>query len=187
MASSVLLAGVQQSLNYQSAIGQITAILANYGLSLPAVADQTTGQISAANVTALLASISPGSASFGPDINGRRAADAATMSQLLAFVGLSGSALSALPATITASGALTSTNQIVNGAGTVAISLPSPASMVGQPIVIKTIAAQLVNSASANVVPIGGGAAGTAILAGTIGKWAALVSDGTNYQIMQGN
>src|SRR5260221_10438138 len=38
-------------------IVQITALLNNYGLTLPAVADQTTGFISSANVTALLNSI----------------------------------------------------------------------------------------------------------------------------------
>ena len=31
----------------------------------------------------------------------------------------------------------------------------------------------------------GGGAAGTAILPATVGKWATLVSDGTNWIIMQ--
>ncbi len=184
MASNVLLAGVQQALNLASATAQINTILTQYGLSLPAVADQTNGQISAANVTALLNSIAGNAAN---DINGRRASDAATLSQLLQFAGLSGSALSALPATITASGALTSSNQIVNGAGTVAITLPSPASMVNQPITIRTIAAQTVTSASSNVVPTGGGAAAAAILAATAGKWALLVSDGINYQIMSGN
>ena len=52
---------------------------------------------------------------------------------------------------------------------------------------IKTIQAQTVVSASSNVVPLVGGAAGTAILAATAGKWATLVSDGTNWVIMQGN
>src|SRR6267154_1229332 len=57
MASNVLLAGVQQALNLASATAQINTILTQYGLSLPAVADQTNGQISAANVTALLNSV----------------------------------------------------------------------------------------------------------------------------------
>ncbi|WP_176479108.1 hypothetical protein [Mesorhizobium sp. WSM3860] len=50
---------------------------------------------------------------------------------------------------------------------------------------IKTIQAQTVVSASSNVVPLAGGAAGTAILAATARKWATLVSDGTNWVIMQ--
>ena len=40
-------------------------------------------------------------------------------------------------------------------------------------------------SASSNVVPLTGGAAGTAILAATAGKWCTLVSDGTNWITMQ--
>src|SRR6266436_5414395 len=184
MASNVLLAGVQQALNLASATAQINTILTQYGLSLPAVADQTTGFISSANVTALLNSIAGNAAN---DINGRRAADAATMSQLLQFVGLSGTALSALPTVITATGALTSTNQVVNSASTVTLTLPSPASMVGQPITITTVQAALVNSASSNVIPLNSRTAGTAILVATAGKWATLVSDGTNYNVVSGN
>ena len=45
--------------------------------------------------------------------------------------------------------------------------------------------AQLVNSASSNIVPIDSTTAGTAILLGVIGNWATMVSDGTNWIIMQ--
>ena len=52
---------------------------------------------------------------------------------------------------------------------------------------IKTVAAQAVNSASPNnVVPLSGGAAGSAILTANAGRWATLVSDGTNWVIMNG-
>jgi len=51
---------------------------------------------------------------------------------------------------------------------------------------IKTVAAQAVNSATLNVVPLSGGAAGTAILTANAGRWATLVSDGTNWVIMNG-
>lgn len=67
------------------------------------------------------------------------------------------------------------------------VTLPSAASYTGRCITIKTIQAQQVNSASSNVVPLAGGAAGTAILTATAGKWAMLVSDGTNWEIMAGN
>jgi hypothetical protein len=50
---------------------------------------------------------------------------------------------------------------------------------------LKTIQAQAINSASSNVVPLAGGAAGTAIVSGTAGNWAELVSDGTNWLIMK--
>jgi hypothetical protein len=184
MASNVITAAVQQALNLASATAQINTILATYGLTLPAVADVTTGQISTANIATLLAQIAGNAAN---DINGRRAADSATLSQLLQFAGLSGTALSALPTVIIATGALTSTNQIVNSASTVVLTLPSPASMIGQPITISTVQAAAVNSASSNVIPLNSRTAGTAILAATAGKNAVLVSDGTNYQIVNGN
>jgi hypothetical protein len=67
------------------------------------------------------------------------------------------------------------------------VTLPAAASYNGRRIVIKTIQAQAVDSASSNVVPLAGGAAGTAILTGTAGKYAELVSDGTNWVIMAAN
>ena len=76
---------------------------------------------------------------------------------------------------------------ICNGGGTITVTLPAAASFPGQVRTIKTIAAQTVVSASSNVVPLAGGAAGTAILAATAGKWATLQSDGTNWVITSGN
>lgn len=74
---------------------------------------------------------------------------------------------------------------ICNGAGSITVTLPAAASFIGREIMIKTIAAQTVISAASNVVPQAGGAAGTAILAAVAGNWATLVSDGTNWIIMQ--
>lgn len=76
---------------------------------------------------------------------------------------------------------------IANRAGTVTVTLPAAASFTGRAITIKTIQAQLVVSASANVVPLIGGAAAVDILAATDGKWATLVSDGTSWEIMAAN
>lgn len=76
---------------------------------------------------------------------------------------------------------------ICNGTGTITVTLPAASSWTGREFTIKTIAAQTVVSASSNVVPLVGGAAGTAILAATAGKFATLVSDGTNWVIMAGN
>lgn len=67
------------------------------------------------------------------------------------------------------------------------VTLPAAATWSGRKITIKTIQAQAVTSASSNVVPLAGGAAGTAILTGTAGKYADLVSDGTNWVIMAAN
>ena len=76
---------------------------------------------------------------------------------------------------------------IVDYAGTVTLTLPSASTYSGREIMLKTIRAQSVISASSNVVPIDSNVAGTAILPATAGKWATLVSDGTNWQIMQSN
>ena len=70
---------------------------------------------------------------------------------------------------------------------TITLTLESASSVPGRELTIRTIQAQTVVSASSNVVPLIGGAAGTAILAATAGKWALLKSDGTNWQIMAGN
>ena len=75
-----------------------------------------------------------------------------------------------------------------NGGASITVTLPTAgAPNIGREIMLKTIAAFTVVSASANVVPLAGGAAGTAILAATPGAWATLVSDGTNWIIMQAN
>jgi hypothetical protein len=80
----------------------------------------------------------------------------------------------------------TDTDIIANRAGTVTLTLPAAASYAGRSITVRTIQAQAVVSAASNVVPLAGGAAGTAILAATAGKWARLQSDGTNWQVMEG-
>lgn len=75
---------------------------------------------------------------------------------------------------------------IVNGTASVTATLPAASGWIGRKVRIKTIAAYTVISASSNVVPLAGGAAGTAILAATAGKWAEMVSDGSNWIIMAG-
>lgn len=75
-------------------------------------------------------------------------------------------------------------NLICNGSGAITVTLPSAASWPGREIRIKTIAAQAVSSASSNVKPVTSDTAGTAILAGTDGEWAILVSDGSNWVVM---
>jgi len=77
-------------------------------------------------------------------------------------------------------------NWIINNkaAATCTATLPAASTCLGREIAILNYVAFTVVSASANVVPLGGGAAATAILAGTVGKWAILVSDGTNWVIM---
>jgi hypothetical protein len=82
----------------------------------------------------------------------------------------------------------TTTNWIIaNRAGTVTLTLPDAASFTGRILTVKNVQAQTVISASSNVVPIGSTSAGTAILAATAGKFATIVSDGTNWIVMQAN
>lgn len=76
---------------------------------------------------------------------------------------------------------------ICNGTGSITVTLPAASSWTGRELTIKTIAAQTVVSASSNVVPLNSATAGTAILAATAGKFATLVSDGTNWVIMAAN
>jgi hypothetical protein len=75
---------------------------------------------------------------------------------------------------------------IFNGGASITVTLPSASANPGRTLVFKNIAAFAVVSASSNVVPLAGGAAGTAILAATAGSFATLQSDGTNWQIMAG-
>jgi hypothetical protein len=83
---------------------------------------------------------------------------------------------------------ISDTDLIANRAGTITLTLlASPIAYAGCKLNVKTIQAQTVVSASANVVPRAGGAAGTAILAAAAGNWAELMFDGTNWLIMKGS
>lgn len=68
---------------------------------------------------------------------------------------------------------------------TCTVTLPAAATNVGRYLTFQNNQAQTLVSASSNVVPQGGGAAGTAILTDVSGNWATLVSNGTNWVIMQ--
>lgn len=76
---------------------------------------------------------------------------------------------------------------VVNYAGACTLTLPAAASYTGRILHIKTITANTVASATANVSPLAGGAAATPILTATAGKWATLTSDGTSWVIMAAN
>ena len=67
---------------------------------------------------------------------------------------------------------------------TCTVTLPAASSWGGRAVTFKNLQLQTLVSASSNVVPLIGGAAGTAILPGLVGAWATLVSDGTNWVIM---
>ena len=68
---------------------------------------------------------------------------------------------------------------------TCVVTLPTPSVYTGRQVVFKNMQPQLLVSASSNVVPIDSTSAGTAILLDVVGNWATMVSDGTNWVIMQ--
>jgi hypothetical protein len=68
---------------------------------------------------------------------------------------------------------------------TCTVTLPTASSYTGRILTFQNYQAQFLVSASSNVVPLAGGAAGTAILEDVAGNWATLVSDGTNWVMMQ--
>lgn len=77
------------------------------------------------------------------------------------------------------------TTIIVDYAGACALTLPT--AHKGRKLRIVTKTANTVASASANVVPLAGGAAGSAILSASAGKWADLEGNGSNWDIVAGN
>jgi hypothetical protein len=78
-------------------------------------------------------------------------------------------------------------NWLINdkAGSTCTVTLPAASSWTGREIMFLNYQTQTVVSASSNVVPLAGGAAGTAMLAATAGKWCTVVSDGTNWIVTQ--
>ena len=92
------------------------------------------------------------------------------------------------PVTKTADFTLAATESWVinNKSGsTCTVTLPTPSAYTGRQVTFKNMQAQLLVSASSNVVPLDSTSAGTAILLDVVGNWATMVSDGTNWVIMQ--
>jgi hypothetical protein len=101
-----------------------------------------------------------------------------------------GAVLTKPPVTQTAASVtigVSDSSTIFNGSATQTVTLPSASTYPGRWLNVKNIAAQTVNSNASNVVPLAGGAAGTALLTNTAGKWAILQSDGTSWVIMAAN
>jgi hypothetical protein len=67
---------------------------------------------------------------------------------------------------------------------TCTVTLPDATLWGGRQVTFKNLQAQILVSASSNVAPIGSATPGTAILSASVGAWATLVSDGTNWVIM---
>jgi len=100
----------------------------------------------------------------------------------------SGGSYSSAPVTATSNYSVVSTDTwIINNktGSSLTVTLPAPSTNTGRELTIQNYQAFTVISASSNVVYIGGGAASTAILAASVGDSATLVSDGTNWVMMQ--
>lgn len=100
----------------------------------------------------------------------------------------SGASYSSAPVTATSNYTVGTTDTwIINNktGSSLTVTLPTASSNTGRMLVIQNYQAFTVISASSNVVYVGGGAAATAILAASVGDAATLVSDGTNWVMMQ--
>jgi len=95
--------------------------------------------------------------------------------------------LASVPVTVTADFTVgTSAWYINNKSGsTCTVTLPTASTWPGRYLTFKNMQAQTLVSASSNVAPIDSTTAGTAILLAVVGNWATMVSDGTNWVIMQ--
>lgn len=102
------------------------------------------------------------------------AADAAAQSALL----------SSAPVTVTADFTLGSGAWVINAKAGADCVVTLPAASAGRSVTLKTTVGFAIVSAAADVVPLAGGAAGTAIVGNVAGQWATIVSDGTLWQIM---
>jgi len=140
------------------------------------IGSYSVGDILYANTTTTLAKLKSGLAGQVLTANGLNTAPSWASSTTSA------------PVTKTADFTLATTEAWVinNKSGsTCTVTMPAPSAYTGRQVTFKNMQAQLLVSASANVVPIDSTSAGTAILLNVIGNWATMVSDGTNWVIMQ--
>ena len=93
------------------------------------------------------------------------------------------------PKTVTSSYTLTANDNmlVVNSASLVVLSFPVASSNGGKALYVKSVNTGGVNSATSNIVPLGTTAPGTTLLPTLAGKFALVVSDGTNWVTMASN
>lgn len=134
------------------------------------------GDLLYANTTTSLAKLHPGAVGQVLTTNGANAAPT--------WATATGTA----PVTKTANFTLADSDSWVinNKSGsTCTVTLPAPSAYTGRQVVFKNMQPQLLVSASSNVVPIDSTSAGTGILLDVVGNSATMVSDGSNWIIMQ--
>lgn len=92
------------------------------------------------------------------------------------------------PVTYTANFSVAATDVYVinNKSGsTCTVTLPAASTCTGRAITFQNYQAQTLVSASSNIIHVGGGAAGTAILNASVGDACTIVANGTNWVMMQ--
>ena len=122
-------------------------------------------------------------------LQGSVIADLSNVTGVLSIVN-GGTGLSARPSVVTKTADFTLADTegwIINNksGSTCTVTLPAASSWTGRSVVFKNLQAQTLVSASSNVAPIGSATLGTAILPASVGAWATIVSDGTNWVVMQ--
>ena len=136
------------------------------------------------NTQALVSSLNSQRAELTKKVEGLQSQPNLTSADIIAYL----SSLSTPPVTKTADFTVSAgeTWIINNKSGsTCTVTLPAASANSGRVLTFQNYQDQLLVSASSDVVPIGGGAASTSILEDVSGNSATLVSDGTNWVIMQ--
>jgi hypothetical protein len=140
------------------------------------ISSYSVGDLLYANTTTTLAKLKSGSVGQVLTANGPNTAPSWGVSTTSA------------PVTKTADFTLAVTESwVINNksSSTCVVTLPAPSAYTGRQVTFKNMQPQFLVSASSNVVPLDSVSAGTAILLDVVGNWATMLSDGTNWVIMQ--
>ena len=140
------------------------------------ISSYSVGDLLYANTTTTLAKLKSGSVGQVLTANGPNTAPSWGVSTTSA------------PVTKTADFTLAATESwVINNksSSTCVVTLPAPSAYTGRQVTFKNMQPQFLVSASSNVVPLDSVSAGTAILLDVVGNWATMLSDGTNWVIMQ--
>ena len=123
---------------------------------------------------------------FGATLKGLAPASGGGTATYLRADGTWVNPLLSAPVTVTADFTLGAGAWVINAKAGSDCVVTLPAASAGRSVTLKTVVGFAIVSAAADVVPLAGGAAGTAIVGNVAGQWATIVSDGTLWQIMAG-
>lgn len=178
-----------KQISYTNLFKNVTLVTPNIGTPTAGVLTSCTGLPVTSGISGMGANVAtflatPSSANLRAAITDETGTGLAVFATNPSVSGL----MQGASATKTASFTLADTDTFIvcNGASAnVTVTLPAAASWTGRAVYIKNLSATYtVISAASDVQPIDSATPGTAILAATAGKWAILVSNGTNWVIM---